>query len=236
MEQQKLTNIKDTIAFLSEKFPECFIIDGEVKPIKIGIFQDLTEALGDSELLSKRLLRMSLRHYTSAWKYLAAVKEDAHRVDLDGKPGDKVEAEHAAHAAEQLLASKKLVAERREKQRAENRAKQKLNGQASSDKKHTAQKQHKPASSAHKADKSKKSYSSVKSNRQNNQSSNKPIKLKVAPIEENALSAGLKVSVKVGQQPMPATVTEVLKDGVFVQLNSGMTVKVQPQQLRLLVD
>jgi len=60
--------------------------------------------------------------------------------------------------------------------------------------------------------------------------------LKVAPIEDDALKVGLKVSVKLGQQPMPAVITDVAKDGVFVQLNSGMTVKVQQQQLRALLE
>ena len=42
---QKLTNTKDIIAYLAEKFPLCFILEGEAKPLKIGLFQDLAEAL-----------------------------------------------------------------------------------------------------------------------------------------------------------------------------------------------
>jgi ProP effector len=49
------------------------------------------------------------------------------------------------------------------------------------------------------------------------------------------MKVGVQVSVKVGSSPMPATITEVAKDGIQVQLNSGMTVKVQRGQLRLTI-
>jgi ProP effector len=217
MEQQKLTNIKETLAFLAERFPQCFVLNGDVKPLKIGIFQDLAAQLDDSELVSKRLLRMSLRHYTSGWKYLGAVKEGVARIDLQGAEGDKVQADHAQHAAEQLQQSKQKAAKMREQQKPARKPLRK-----------TARE-----NPSNPSDKIKKSAPSV--------ASRKPKvpaqpKMKIAPIEQDGLKVGLRVSVKVGQQPMPATVTEVGKDGVFVQLNSGMTVKVQQQQLRALVE
>lgn len=215
MEQQKLTNVKEAIAFLAEKFPKCFVLNGEVKPLKIGIFQDLAAELAESEVVSKRVLRMSLRHYTSGWKYLASVKVGAHRIDLHGNNGDKVEAEHAEHAAEQLKQSKTKAAEMRRQQKSAKSTSAKLVRATSKPEK---SKKPKPSSAKH----------------QNRPAS--PPKMKVAPIDDNKLEVGLKVSVKVGQQPMPAVVTDVAKDGVFVQLNSGMTVKVQQQQLRALLD
>ena len=51
-EVQKLTNNKEIIAYLAEKFPRCFSIEGEAKPLKIGLFQDLSEALNDDERVS----------------------------------------------------------------------------------------------------------------------------------------------------------------------------------------
>ena len=83
-EQQKLANSKEVLAFLATEFPKCFSLQSDAKPLKIGIFHDLSEHLKDDTRLSKRLLRMSLRHYTSSWKYLASVKEGAHRIDLNG--------------------------------------------------------------------------------------------------------------------------------------------------------
>ena len=41
--------IKEVIAYLAEKFPLCFITEGEVKPLKIGLFQDLAEALAEQQ-------------------------------------------------------------------------------------------------------------------------------------------------------------------------------------------
>jgi ProP effector len=189
-EQQKLANSKEVLAFLASEFPKCFSLQAEAKPLKIGIFHDLSERLKDDTRLSKRLLRMSLRHYTSSWKYLASVKEGAHRVDLDGVDGELVEKEHADHAATQLKESKAKAAEKRQEQ-----------------KKQLQERKSKPA----------------------------PTKVKVRELVDDDLKVGLQVSVKVGSTPMPATITEVAKDGIQVQLNSGMSVKVQRAQLRLVV-
>jgi ProP effector len=218
MEQQKLTNVKEALAFLVERFPKCFVLDGDVKPLKIGIFQDLASDLNESEIVSKRLLRMSLRHYTSGWKYLASVKEGNQRVDLLGELGDKVEAEHAQHAQEQLKESKAKAAQKRQEQKPERKP----------DRKPDASKPSRAKTSE--GAKAKKAHIPKRK-------VNTPTvpKMQVAPLTESALKVGLKVSVKVGREPMPATVTDIGKDGVFVQLNSGMTVKVQQHQLRVIV-
>jgi ProP effector len=42
-----------------------------------------------------------------------------------------------------------------------------------------------------------------------------------------------KVTVKLGKVPMPAVITEIAKDGVHVQLETGMVVKVDQSTLRL---
>lgn len=41
--QPKLNSSKEVIAFLAERFPHCFSAEGEARPLKIGIFQDLVE-------------------------------------------------------------------------------------------------------------------------------------------------------------------------------------------------
>ncbi|OKK25418.1 hypothetical protein BST87_25040, partial [Salmonella enterica subsp. enterica serovar Typhi] len=75
---------KEVIAFLAERFPQCFSAEGEARPLKIGIFQDLVERVGGEMNLSKTQLRAALRLYTSSWRYLYGVKAGAIRVDLDG--------------------------------------------------------------------------------------------------------------------------------------------------------
>lgn len=122
---QKLTNTKDIIAYLAEKFPLCFILEGEAKPLKIGLFQDLAEALQDDERVSKTQLRQALRQYTSNWRYLHGCREGAVRVDLQGNPAGVLEAEHVAHAAQQLAEAKARVAEKRKAEAAAKKAQQK---------------------------------------------------------------------------------------------------------------
>jgi len=103
---QKLTDTKAIIAYLVEKFPLCFIAEGEAKPLKIGLFQDLAEALKDDEHVSKTQLRQALRQYTSNWRYLHGCREGAERVDLYGNPAGVLDAEHVSHAAQQLAEAK----------------------------------------------------------------------------------------------------------------------------------
>ena len=109
-EVQKLTNNKEIIAYLAEKFPLCFSLEGETKPLKIGLFQDLSEALKDDERISKTQLRHALRQY--------GCKVGAVRVDLQGNPAGELEQEHADHAAQQLAEAKALVAQKRAAEKA----------------------------------------------------------------------------------------------------------------------
>ena len=117
-EVQKLTNNKEIIAYLAEKFPLCFSLEGEAKPLKIGLFQDLSEALKDDERVSKTQLRHALRQYTSNWRYLHGCKAGAVRVDLQGNPAGELEQEHADHAAQQLAEAKALVVQKRAAEKA----------------------------------------------------------------------------------------------------------------------
>lgn len=122
-EQNQKTNpsTKEVIAYLAEKFPACFSVEGEAKPLKKGIFQDLAQALADDDKVSKTLLRQVLRNYTNAWRYLAASQSNAVRVGLQGEEAGVVTEEEAAHAAETLAASKAVVAERKAQARKEQR-------------------------------------------------------------------------------------------------------------------
>ena len=52
-------------------------------------------------------------------------------------------------------------------------------------------------------------------------------------LTDSDLQQGTQVTVKLGKAPMPAVITEVAKDGIHVQLDSGMVVKVNADALRL---
>jgi ProP effector len=211
---QKFSNSKEVIAFLAETFPASFSLTGDAKPLKIGIFQDIVEQLKDEERLSKTLLRSTLRHYTNSWRYLHSVKEGAFRVDLDGSHNAAIEKEHVDHAQLQLQESKAKVAEKRKEQSKEQSAKKE------------------PAKKTYKN-----KASSTSKNTINGTNLDKPKPNKKPPppekLTDEHLKVGTLVTVKVGKEPMPATITDVSKDGVQVQLDTGMVVKVQVDNLRL---
>lgn len=208
---EKFSNSKEVIAFLAESFPNCFSIEGEAKPLKIGIFQDLAERLNEEARVSKTLLRSALRHYTNSWRYLHSVKQGVKRVDLDGVEGEVIEQEHADHAKQQLDESKAKAAEKRKENAKRNPAPKRQQGDRAK------AGQFKP--------RSKTNGTNPKNQRQT----------RVAPekLTDENLKEGTKVTVKLGKSPMHAIITEVGKDGVHVQLDTGMVVKVAPDTLRL---
>ncbi|MFT4940603.1 MAG: ProP effector [Paraglaciecola sp.] len=205
---EKFTNSKEVIKFLAEKYPTCFSVVGDAKPLKIGIFQDLAARLSEETRLSKTLLRSSLRHYTNSWRYLHSVKEGAFRVNLDGDNEAPIEKEHADHAKLQLEESKAKVAERRKE----------LNA-----KKPPAKKNYKNNAVPQFKSDEKASIKEVI----------KPKLLPAQKLSPEQLVVGTLVTVKVGKTPMPATISGLGKDGIQVQLDSGMVVKVQEDNLRL---
>ena len=208
---QKFANSKEVIAFLAETFPKCFSVSGEAKPLKIGIFQDLAEALSEESRVSKTQLRSSLRHYTNSWRYLESVTEGAHRVNLNGENDAIIEAEHADHAKQQLAESKAKAAEKRKSQK-------------------------KPV--AKRSTEKTQQFSKVKATnnakksgtKPANPSSNRPVPQKLTSED---MVVGTKVTVKLGKVPMPAVITEIAKDGIHIQLDTGMVVKVDQNALRL---
>lgn len=204
-EPEKLTKSKDVIAYLTEQFPECFSIKGDAKPLKIGIFEDLAKRLENDDKVSKTRLRTALRHYTNSWRYLHSIKAGSQRVDLDGKSVEAVTEEHQQHAQETLKESKAKVAEK-------NKASAKAN--------------------AKKPPAKKKTEGAGKPKSKPTKKANKP-EVKLADVELNNLSVGQQVQVKAGNTPMSATILELDKDDVQVQLQNGLTMKVKADNIFL---
>lgn len=224
--QVKPHNVKEIVALLSEQFPLCFTLTGEAKPLKVGIFQDLVERLKDNPLLSKTQLRQALRVYTSSWRYLDAVKEGVARVDLDGTAGELIDLQQAEHALKTLTESKAKAAEIRKAKIAEQKAKQqtqkpKTDGRPANDRKADKTGYKKPAT---KPDAQPAKSSTLKEQRPKVQVA-KAAEKELQAVSTAELVVGAKVLVKLGQNPMPATVVEVVKQDVVVQLASGMVVK-----------
>lgn len=112
-QQKTALPLKEVIAYLCEKFPNCFIAEGEAKPLKVGLFQELAAALEGDEKVSKTSLRQALRNYTMSWRYLHACRDGAVRVGLNGEEAGVVDSQQAEHAAQTLAEAKAAYAQRR---------------------------------------------------------------------------------------------------------------------------
>ncbi|NAW67350.1 RNA chaperone ProQ [Photobacterium halotolerans] len=207
---EKLTNSKEVIAYIAEQFPNCFTVEGEAKPLKIGIFQDLAERLSDDPKVSKTQLRAALRQYTSSWRYLHGVKAGASRIDLDGNECGVLEQEHVDHAQKALEESKAKVRARRKEQAV---AKAAAEGDAKPKK--VREKSPRPRNVKQKTSKLDK----------------KPVETTRA-LSDDEVKVGKDVSVNMGNGNMPATIVEINKDDVRVRLTNGLTMVVKAEHLR----
>ena len=216
----KRISTKDIITYLTEKFPECFSVKGAVKPLKVGIFQDLSEKLTDDETVSKTRLRQALRHYTSSWRYLKAIKLGAFRVDIDGKNVAEIDEEQANYASKTLKESQeKFSNNSAAKKAADNGTKKPYKGQKSKDSDNSA-------STAVKRDSTK--FKSVKSVKNKVAKKEAPV---LKPVESATITVGSKVKVQLGNTPMNATITEIAGNDISVQLDSGMVIKTQMKNI-----
>jgi len=174
--------------------------------------------------LSKTQLRSALRLYTSSWRYLYGIKLGATRVDLDGNPCGELDEQHVEHARKQLEEAKARVQAQRAEQQAKKREAAAANGEEA------PRRERKPRPAP----------------RRNENSERKPradkpaAKAPPAPREEQrhtpvsditALSVRQSLKVKAGNNAMDATVLEITKDGVRVQLTSGMAMIVRAEHL-----
>ncbi|ANS85431.1 RNA chaperone ProQ [Vibrio scophthalmi] len=205
---EKLKNSKEIIAYVAECFPKCFTLEGEAKPLKIGIFQDLADRLSDDPKVSKTQLRAALRQYTSSWRYLHGAKPGAVRVDLDGNPCGELDEEHVEHAKAALAESKAKVQARKKEQAQKAREEAKAKAKPAGKKPQQARRPQ-----ANKAPKAQ------------------------APVETRALNAdevrvGNEVNVNMGKGNMAATIVEINKEDVRVQLSNGLQMVVKAEHLR----
>ena len=204
---EKLKNSKEVIAYIAECFPKCFTLEGEAKPLKIGIFQDLAERLNDDPKVSKTQLRAALRQYTSSWRYLHGVKPGATRVDLDGNSAGDLEEEHVEHAKTALAESKAKVQARRKEQAQKAREEGKAKAKPANKKPQSRRPQQNKA-----------------------QKASKPVETRALNADE--ITIGNQVNVNMGKGNMAATIVEINKEDVRVQLSNGLQMVVKAEHLR----
>ncbi|MBA2816838.1 RNA chaperone ProQ [Candidatus Pantoea persica] len=215
--QPKLNSSKEVIAFLAERFPSCFSAEGEARPLKIGIFQDLVERVQGEMGLSKTQLRSALRLYTSSWRYLYGIKAGATRVDLDGNPCGVLDEQHVQHARQQLEEAKARAQAQREQQKA---AKREAGEEGTEPRRPRRPAARKPRSQAPRAA------------AQDRKPAPRPAAQAKPITDTSTLQPGQNIKVKAGKSAMEATVLEVSKDGVRVQLASGMAMIVRAEHLQ----
>ncbi|OCJ24534.1 RNA chaperone ProQ [Serratia sp. 14-2641] len=233
--QHKLNTVKEVIAFLAERFPLCFSAEGEARPLKIGIFQDLVERVQGEENLSKTQLRSALRLYTSSWRYLYGVKVGAQRVDLDGNPCGELEQQHVDHARQQLEEAKARV----QAQRAEQNAKKR---EAAGESATAEPRRPRPAG---KKPAVRREGGAAAENRKPRPQQARPQQAREPRVAKEVsqprhvpvtaiskLQIGQEIKVRAGQSAMDATVLEIAKDGVRVQLSSGLAMIVRAEHLQ----
>ncbi|CNL47741.1 MULTISPECIES: RNA chaperone ProQ [Yersinia] len=238
--QPKLNSSKEVIAFLAERFPLCFTAEGEARPLKIGIFQDLVERVQGEENLSKTQLRSALRLYTSSWRYLYGVKVGAERVDLDGNPCGVLEEQHVEHARKQLEEAKARVQAQRAEQQAKKREAAIAAGETPEPRRpRPAGKKPAPRREAGAPVENRKPRQSPRPQQANQKQArpprpqaeeNQPRPVPVTDISK--LQIGQEIKVRAGKSAMDATVLEIAKDGVRVQLSSGLAMIVRAEHLQ----
>ncbi len=209
--ETKRTSTKEIIAYLAEKFPACFSIEGAAKPLKVGIFQDLAEKLKEDETVSKTRLRQALRHYTSSWRYLKTIKLGNQRIDIDGNQVAEIDEAQAEYASKTLKESQEKFGNKKPKDNVPQKP----------------YKGNKPEAKQVTDAKKKVKFKAVKSTKR----AEVKVQAKLKPVETALIKAGNKVKVQLGNSPMDATITEVTGKDVSVQLNSGMVIKTQIENI-----
>ncbi|MFP3029582.1 MAG: RNA chaperone ProQ [Arsenophonus sp.] len=234
--QPKLNSSKEIIAFLAQRFPHCFISEGEARPLKIGIFQDIVARLTEDDGISKTKLRSALRMYTSSWRYLYCIREGSKRVDLDGNACGVLETEHVKYACQQLIDAKiRIQAQRIEKklkkleiqQKAQKITNQKVLSSTFSKKSEVS------CSTTKEINKKNKHHGYSKNQPKKATNSKIPNLNKLKSITDiSTLKVGQVLKVMLGQSIVDASVVEIAKDGVRVQLPTGLGMIVRAEHLK----
>ncbi|MCW2484779.1 RNA chaperone ProQ [Candidatus Symbiopectobacterium sp. NZEC127] len=229
--QPKLNSSKDVIAFLAERFPLCFTTEGDTRPLKIGIFQDLVTRVSETDSVSKTQLRSALRLYTSSWRYLYGIKLGAQRVDLDGNPCGELEQQHVDHARKQLEEAKARVQAQRAEQQAKRRAAGETTDQPARQRKPAPRRERPAADSAPRQPRTSAPRASApRPPKAATERAPQPQRVNVTDI--TALKIGQEIKVRAGKDAMDATVLEIAKGEVRVQLASGLAMIVRAEHLQ----
>ncbi len=219
--QPKLNSSKEVIAFLAERFPQCFSAEGEARPLKIGIFQDLVERVGGEMNLSKTQLRAALRLYTSSWRYLYGVKPA-----LFALTWMAIRAANWKSSTLPMRVSSWKKRARVQAQRAAQQAKKREAAAAAGQQDEGVRRERKPRPQQPRR------KEGAEQRKPRPVAAKAPREERLTPVSDvSVLTVGQALKVKAGNNAMDATVLEITKDGVRVQLTSGMSMIVRAEHL-----
>lgn len=105
LQKQKAKQLRqEALNWLATRFPEAFDNRVRIRPLKIGIIQDLLQYAEEAEQagISKAKLREAVNIFTRRLDYLICLKAREMRIDLEGKPVAEVNKEDAEKAASKL--------------------------------------------------------------------------------------------------------------------------------------
>ncbi|MGL9759946.1 MAG: RNA chaperone ProQ [Symbiopectobacterium sp.] len=230
--QPKLNSSKDVIAFLAERFPFCFTTEGDTRPLKIGIFQDIVTRVSETDSVSKTQLRSALRLYTSSWRYLCGIKMGTQRVDLDGNPCGELERQHVDHACKQLEEAKARVQVQRARQQAKRRAAGETTDQPAHQRKLNPRRE-RPAAADSALRQPHVTALRTSVSRYPKVATESALQLQYVNVTDiTALKIGQEIKVRAGKDAIGATVLEIAKGEVRVQLASGLAMIVRAEHLQ----
>lgn len=92
------------IRWLSKKFPQAFDNSQRIRPLKVGIMNDILQYVDEAadNGISKSKLREAVVVYTRRVDYLICLKAREMRIDLEGNPTTQVTEEEAENAASKV--------------------------------------------------------------------------------------------------------------------------------------
>jgi ProP effector len=96
--------VRQVLSWLSKTFPKAFDVDGAIRPLKVGIFDDILDYAEKNDGLpfSKSKLRKALVVFTRRMEYLTCVKMKDIRIDLNGEEIETVSDEAAQIAVQNI--------------------------------------------------------------------------------------------------------------------------------------
>lgn len=239
--KEKAERIKELITYLNTKFPKCFILEGEVRPYKVHILQDVWDSFTEEELqkFSKTAIRRALRYYTHRNEYLNAIKVGAVRCDLEGNDAGVIvesEVEYAKNQIVELEEQRKKKIEESKAQKAKASFKRKpfnRNNAADGDKPQGEGKFNRFSKPGFKKfnNGERKPYQGQRRSFNNAPSQDKPAPTASAKaftvIPQAELKVGMDVRVVLGARTVKAVIRELNKDCASVELGGmGMIAKV----------